>query len=309
MFVLLFLILVACQSSRLRSTELAWSPKQAEEKGLSMDAVDALLADVPARVKEAALFLLASKDYDVAAFQQAVPTLKPREGSDWGPTRKKRFVTEIYQKRKDFVAMAKAMRLPIQTVYAYYLAHFKFSDDYRLLKTIIYEEYHRVEGKSDYEKDACAICGDGGNLLICDGCEGEYLSLIYFTIKVQQLNSRVLFHSAEYHMECLRPPLQVVPEGHWECDECVDRKFLTVRDFLVRKTSMFRPIETKANTEAEGEKMADDDTKITKKVKTRQGLYEPEDEVRHAVRKMALTINEAFARKGKQPLATEDLDM
>jgi len=87
-------------------------------------------------------------------------------------------------------------------IIAYYLGHYKKSDDYRLLKTVRMEE--RIEKAEQYNHDVdhCAICSEGGNLLICDGCESEW------------------------HMECTKPALKTVPEGRWECDVCVDRKFL-----------------------------------------------------------------------------------
>ena len=42
------------------------------------------------------------------------------------------------------------------------------------------------------------MCGEGGNLLCCDGC--------------------VLV----YHRECLNPPLKRVPKGKWLCPQCIE---------------------------------------------------------------------------------------
>lgn len=47
----------------------------------------------------------------------------------------------------------------------------------------------------------CAICNDGGNLLLCDTCPKTY------------------------HKDCIN--LEEVPDGHWECPKCVRYEKLT----------------------------------------------------------------------------------
>ena len=37
-------------------------------------------------------------------------------------------------------------------------------------------------------------------------------------------------------MECSKPALKTVPEGHWECDVCIDRKFLECRKRILEAT-------------------------------------------------------------------------
>lgn len=46
------------------------------------------------------------------------------------------------------------------------------------------------------QEDVCRSCGKQGELLCCDECP------------------------ATYHVECLEPPLAVVPEGNWICYAC-----------------------------------------------------------------------------------------
>ncbi|OEU08458.1 hypothetical protein FRACYDRAFT_165548, partial [Fragilariopsis cylindrus CCMP1102] len=46
------------------------------------------------------------------------------------------------------------------------------------------------------DDDVCAICADGGKLIVCDGCEKSY------------------------HNHCLDPPLDEVPQGDWFCPKC-----------------------------------------------------------------------------------------
>ncbi|NXN29852.1 AIRE regulator, partial [Nycticryphes semicollaris] len=46
-------------------------------------------------------------------------------------------------------------------------------------------------------EDECAVCGDGGELICCDGCPRAF------------------------HLACLVPPLPSVPSGMWQCSSCV----------------------------------------------------------------------------------------
>ncbi|NXI45114.1 AIRE regulator, partial [Galbula dea] len=46
-------------------------------------------------------------------------------------------------------------------------------------------------------EDECATCGDGGELICCDGCPRAF------------------------HLACLVPPLPHVPSGMWQCSYCV----------------------------------------------------------------------------------------
>ncbi|NWX10875.1 AIRE regulator, partial [Caloenas nicobarica] len=46
-------------------------------------------------------------------------------------------------------------------------------------------------------EDECAVCGDGGELICCDGCPRAF------------------------HLACLVPPLPRVPSGTWRCSSCV----------------------------------------------------------------------------------------
>lgn len=190
---------------------MIWDPVKAEENGVDFEAV----ADLPSSIKEAALFRLAELDYDMAALQASLKSIKPSDGSNWGQERRDKFRDEVFRSRKDFKSVCRAMRISMKTCLAYYYGTYKSSDDYRLLKTVCAEEDAMRLEAQNHEFDACAVCGDGGNLLICDGCEGEY------------------------HMECCRPPLRTVPDGQWLCDECVDRRFLAARQHVIRASRLF----------------------------------------------------------------------
>jgi hypothetical protein len=50
--------------------------------------------------------------------------------------------------------------------------------------------------KKEWKSDWCAVCDDGGEMIICDGC------------------------SNAYHLECLDPPPKQIPSGAWHCPKC-----------------------------------------------------------------------------------------
>lgn len=200
------------------SMELVWDPKKAEEH----DVLDFLeKRNIPHNKREAVMIRLHQIGYDGARFdrENVLDTIASKDGSEWTDEERQRFHSEFFRLRKNFREVAKATGKSVNSCLAYYLGTYKHSDHYRLLKTVSCEERLLRLLESEHETDACAICGDGGNLLICDGCEGEY------------------------HMGCMRPALQVVPEGKWECDECVDRAFIAAKDSLVRTSNLFERVD------------------------------------------------------------------
>lgn len=162
-------------------------------------------------MREAAFLALAEVGYDADAIQS--DKLKHVNASDWTKEEEDQFKAEMFRLRRDLPAVAKLMGKSITACHAYYLGKYKSTTEYRLLKTVCIDERdHMFE---TVEEDACAVCGDGGSLLICDGCE------------------------CEYHIGCLQPALKSVPDGHWECDECVDAKFLQAREKLLQNNKIF----------------------------------------------------------------------
>ncbi|XP_041875611.1 autoimmune regulator [Corvus kubaryi] len=55
-----------------------------------------------------------------------------------------------------------------------------------------------VPHQGQENEDECAACGDGGELICCDGCPRAF------------------------HLACLVPPLPHVPSGTWRCGSCVE---------------------------------------------------------------------------------------
>ncbi len=57
----------------------------------------------------------------------------------------------------------------------------------------------RSSRQGDIHEDFCTVCRRSGQLLMCDTC------------------SRV------YHLDCLDPPLKIIPKGMWICPKCQDQ--------------------------------------------------------------------------------------
>lgn len=262
---------------------LVWDPRKAHQKGVVLEEGKDLISRLTHNIRESALFELAQLNYDVDTFQSsAINRLKPSDGSDWSQEQKKKFHSEVFRLRRDLRSVSKAMGVPLKTCHAYYLGTYKSTCEYRLLKTVCIGE--RESNATNVEEDACAICGDGGSLLICDGCEGEY------------------------HMTCMQPPLRVVPEGHWLCDECVDRRVLEARAFFIRHSTLFD--EVVVNMPNNKKRFADQlhgDTKHASisNVATMENLdgsgevfYRPVDPFVEAAREFSRNISKVFSKTG-----------
>ncbi|XP_072414952.1 nucleosome-remodeling factor subunit BPTF isoform X5 [Chiloscyllium punctatum] len=75
----------------------------------------------------------------------------------------------------------------------------------QFLTTNIAREELMSEGVIQYD-DHCRVCHKLGDLLCCETC------------------------SAVYHLECVKPPLEEVPEDEWQCEICVAHKVCGVCD-------------------------------------------------------------------------------
>lgn len=98
---------------------------------------------------------------------------------------------ELFQKsKKDFNQIAKTLGQSVSAVLVEYYRWKGSNDDgcYTKLKQTL---------RNDFYSDYCAVCDDGGELIVCDDCQKAY------------------------HLECLDPPLSKVPLGDWFCNECM----------------------------------------------------------------------------------------
>ncbi|XP_040293358.1 nucleosome-remodeling factor subunit BPTF isoform X2 [Bufo bufo] len=77
----------------------------------------------------------------------------------------------------------------------------------QFLTTNMAREELMSEGVIQYD-DHCRVCHKLGDLLCCETC------------------------SAVYHLECVKPPLEEVPEDEWQCEVCVAHKVSGVSDCI-----------------------------------------------------------------------------
>ncbi|XP_069807678.1 nucleosome-remodeling factor subunit BPTF isoform X3 [Dendropsophus ebraccatus] len=77
----------------------------------------------------------------------------------------------------------------------------------QFLTTNMAREELMAEGVIQYD-DHCRVCHKLGDLLCCETC------------------------SAVYHLECVKPPLEEVPEDEWQCEVCVAHKVSGVSDCI-----------------------------------------------------------------------------
>ena len=236
--------------------------------------LDKTLAEVPANKKEQALVALGitkineREDFN-AYVEEIVSHLTPVDGSDWTEEEKAKFHDEIFRLRKDMSALAKSMGKDTKSCLTYYLGSYKKSDAYRMLKTVCAEERNEKEELFSHGVDSCAVCGDGGSLLICDGCEGEY------------------------HMGCLRPPLSSVPEGEWECDECVDKRLLKAREYIMVNSKLYEPVRSNG-TKRKSEEISNDDNDTENDIASDGMILRPSVSILAEIKKFSCRINAVF---------------
>lgn len=194
-------------------------------------------ASIPANKKFEVLCKFAEEGYSIDELKKIEESVPFSDGSDWSAEKKKQFSKEIYNNRKNLAEVCSVMGIDMKTCLIYYYREFKSSTDYRLMKTIADDERYEKTANFETNLDVCAICDDGGELVICDECEGEY------------------------HLKCMRPPLKAVPEGRWECDECVDRKVLQLRNFLLYQTKLSKGSEDMEDENEKNDVVLSDDTR------------------------------------------------
>lgn len=260
--------------------ELVWDPN-----GSNNAKIEQLLKDkVPTNKKEQALVALGllglqGTDNFAEHADEVLNKLRPVDGSDWTLEDKEKFHVQIFRLRKDMAALAKAMGKDVKSCITYYLGNYKKSDHYRLLKTVCTEERMESATSSVHGVDACAVCGDGGSLLICDGCEREY------------------------HMSCLRPKLVAVPEGHWECDECVDKNLLKTRDYIITHTRLYQPHQG-TNKKRKVDDTSNDSNDTDGDSAVDDIILRPSSPVMAAIKKFAREIDAIFCQGGGSTATT-----
>jgi PHD-finger len=236
--------------------------------GLRLDSEFDPLSTVPFNIREAAMLELARRNYDTAELDDIVKNLSPRDGSTWSREAKDKYHSEMFRLRKNIKAVSKSLGIDFISAMTYYLGSFKKSKDYRIVKQVRVEEKVLKIESTGHMVDKCGICGEGGSLLICDECEGEY------------------------HLACLKPPLSAVPEGRWECDECVDQKLIIARDSILCSTPLYEKIFVSGQT-------TENENNVTSpsNAQSALSLYKPTAKVLEDLRHFVHEVNHAVAQK------------
>jgi hypothetical protein len=139
--------------------------------------------------------LLHEHGYDVAAATAALKLSQSEPTSMLTCDEAMTFDAVVLNKktRKHFAVLSETLqrsRVDCQIHYYKWKATNR-NDKYKTLKSEL-KEYGRF---SDY----CVVCEDGGDMIVCDGCSGLY------------------------HLYCIDPPLDKIPEDDWFCQKCSDR--------------------------------------------------------------------------------------
>mmetsp|Transcript_28711 Transcript_28711/g.43048 ORF Transcript_28711/g.43048 Transcript_28711/m.43048 type:complete len:379 (+) Transcript_28711:768-1904(+) len=190
--------------------EQIWDPSMAAISGK----LNLVHLTVPHNKKEAGMVALHKNNYSLPGFYEALNKITPLDGSDWTQEERELFHLLTLDSRKDLYTVSKKMGKSINNCMTYYLGKYKHSDYYRFTKEICVQE--RADKKSRGNAEACAVCKEGGNLLICDTCE------------------------CGFHLNCVRPPLPNIPEGSWDCDDCLNMKLLEMRSILLKETAVLQ---------------------------------------------------------------------
>lgn len=165
-----------------------WDPQKAAEAERNGQDIDSFLnIDSCELVKKDMLMtLLHHNNYNVAEAKfdycrlirfggEPTSKLTRKEASD--------FQEMIQHQKKDFVSIARKMKRTKSDCMIHYYSKYKRTKEYTAMKK---------EWKSDF----CANCNDGGDLILCDGCERAY------------------------HKNCLPKGQRRVPKGPWLCPPC-----------------------------------------------------------------------------------------
>ena len=177
-----------------------WDPQKLIARG-QWKATENVLKNLPTNQKEIMMEALHCCGYDLGSawliFLRRIHDLK-QSGDFPGEPLPQQVVSifhkEIWEKRKDIILAAKVVRkkgfqVSNCSLLVNYYNTFKKKTKYRKLKELKKEE-----------SDVCLVCKDGGVLICCDQCSGTY------------------------HLGCLTPKLDKIPEGVWFCPECRTQK-------------------------------------------------------------------------------------
>ena len=164
-----------------------WNPVRANLAISQGQDIDGFIDSLDGPHKELGMVALHKSDY---CTKKAHDMLKDevKNNSDlqpWTRPMKRAFRSTITSSFMDMTKVSAVVGMSVNACFVYYYGTFRQTNDYKTFLMRMNNEY-----------EDCAVCGDGGELLCCDGC------------------------NIPYHLKCLVPPLEKVPEGDWFCSYC-----------------------------------------------------------------------------------------
>jgi hypothetical protein len=178
-----------CGNDYLPEYDTLWDPYRAnlaERRGQDIDGF--LNINCELIKKECLMTLLHLFDYDVVMAEEEYIRIRNFGGEPTSKlTKEQAYALEdlLQHQKKEFVSLAEKMNRSKSDCLIHYYNWKSRSAHYPRLK-------------AEWKNDFCVVCDDGGDLLVCDGCDRAY------------------------HLGCLKPPLAAIPEGDWFCPRCAD---------------------------------------------------------------------------------------
>jgi len=165
-----------------------WDPNLAEEAQRRGEDISGFLDGDHELCKQELLFsILHNNGYCVESarmdFERMQRLNNGCSSSKLNSNEARQFGVLIHESRKDFSSIAKNLKRKRSDCLVHYY-------EWKVSNRI----YHSMKRK--WNNRYCSVCDDGGDLIICDGC------------------------NSNFHMECAKPRLSVVPEGNWLCYSC-----------------------------------------------------------------------------------------
>jgi hypothetical protein len=168
--------------------DILWDPNLAEEAERRGEDISGFLEGKHELCKHELLYsTLHRNGYCVEAAQMDIERIQRLDNacssSKFNKDEARQFGVLIHESYKDFSSIAKNLKRKRSDCLIHYYEWKVSNRDYQIRKR---------KRKNEY----CSVCSDGGNLIICDGC------------------------NLHFHLECAKPPLSAVPEGDWFCHTC-----------------------------------------------------------------------------------------
>mmetsp|Transcript_17678 Transcript_17678/g.20387 ORF Transcript_17678/g.20387 Transcript_17678/m.20387 type:complete len:684 (+) Transcript_17678:118-2169(+) len=178
-------------NSSLPGYDTLWDPKRAKEAEERGEDISGFLEGEHGLSNHELLFsMLHNNDYCVKSaridYERVKGLYDGCTSSKLNREESRKFDVLIKENQKDFSLIAKALKR-------------KRSDC--LIHYYVWKTNNRSYPKMKRDwKEHCSVCDNGGDLIICDGC------------------------NYPFHTGCVKPPLTTVPEGEWFCHLCTDKK-------------------------------------------------------------------------------------